>query len=578
MKSTINLQKLKGLLLANGLLAVVLAAPGIAVAAGTGTASVDDIKDTNYSVPAGAIFVAPDGKDSNTGKSYDSPLSVNKAIASAPSGATIVFKGGVYRNVDTGISKKLTLQAYPREKPLLKGSIEVTGWAAEGNIWRKDGWMYSFTPNMDSENIDPNYPMAGYRDMVYVNGVSLKQVASKAEVTSGTFYLDSANRQLYIGDNPTAKVVEATALLSSLRMSKNASSDPSNTIIRGLGFAHYADRAITVGAPNITFENNTFVWNGQNGVWLFGGSDHILRGNIFSYNGRNGVSGGNMDRILVEENTFSYNNVERFNTKWDAAGIKIARTDGLIFRNNIVENNFSTGMWMDISSSNATVVNNTVRHNEELGIFFELSHKAIIAGNVAHHNNVGIIIADSSNARVYNNTLSLNNQQILVKDSIRENTNLEEKAAGITWITSNNVIKNNILSDAEDTAINASGCRPSALMIANSDYNAYYRPLSNVQPILSKWSLSSSQCLVKYLSLTIFNSATGFEQRGLSVDNVAINPFFVDEVNGDYRLKSGSSAIGRGEMLPADIASAIRVAPGVPVDLGALQSKVVLVQ
>lgn len=576
MKNTISLQKLKSLLFTSGLLTFVLAAPGVAAAAGTGAATIDDIKDTNYSVPAGAYFVSPDGKDTNTGKSYDSPLSVKKAIASAPSGSTIVFKGGVYRNGNININRQLTLQAFPHEKPLLKGSIEVTGWAAEGTMWRKDGWNYSFD-KVSSEYIDPAYPMAGNLDMVYVEGVALKQVASKAEVLSGTFYVDSANQQLYIGDNPTAKVVEATALLGALSIAKNVSSDPSNTVIRGLGFAHYANRAITAGAPNITLENNTFVWNGQNGVWLFAGSDDILRGNIFSYNGRNGVSGLETHRILVEENTFSYNNVERFKKTWDAAGIKFVRTDGLIFRNNIVENNSSTGMWMDVSSSNATVVNNTIRYNESLGIQFEISHKAIIAGNIVHHNNAGIFIGDSSNARMYNNTLSMNNYQIVVKDSARVNSNPETVAAGITWIASNNVIKNNIFSDAGNNAINASGCRPSASMIENTDYNAYYRPLSSAKRILIKWSLSPSQCLVKYLSLATFQSATGEEQHGLSIDDIAINPFFVDEVNGDYRLKSGSSAIGRGEMLPADIASAIKVAPG-PVDLGALQSKAVLVQ
>ncbi len=316
------------------------------------------------------------------------------------------------------------------------------------------------------------------------------------------------------------------------------------------------------------------MWNGEEGV-KFGsnaygeGSDAKVCGNIFSYNGRRGF-GGASDRILIEGNRISYNNIEHFSTKWDAAGVKFIRTDGLNFRNNIVENNFSTGMWMDVSTSNATVVNNTVRHNEGLGIFFELSHKAIIAGNVAHHNNVGILIADSSNARVYNNTLSQNKQQILVKDSSRRNAKLEEKAAGITWIASNNVIKNNILSDAEDTAINASGCQPSASMMDNIDYNAYYNKSSSR---MFKWSLGRSKCLVTYSSVDTFSSATGFEQHGLFGGTGAINPYFVDEASGDYRLKPGSQAINRGQALPQDIASALGWRSGRAVDFGALQKE-----
>jgi len=140
-------QLFKSLLFAKGLVVLSLLTPGIA-AAGTGTATLDDIKDTNYSIPNGAYFVAPEGKDSNSGRDATSPWSVEKAIASAPDGSTIVFRGGIYRNVDTNINKKLTLQAYPHEKPMLKGSVEVTGWVADGNMWRKDGWNYSFPQNI----------------------------------------------------------------------------------------------------------------------------------------------------------------------------------------------------------------------------------------------------------------------------------------------------------------------------------------------------------------------------------------------------------------------------------------------
>jgi hypothetical protein len=148
--------------------------------------------------------VSPDGKDTNSGKSLTSPWSVAKALNSAPAGATIVFRGGQYHKATGKITKKLTLQAYPHEKPWLKGSIEVQGWVADGSMWRKDGWNYSL-PTIDSIHVDPNYPMARYTDMVYVNGVSLKQVGSKANVGPGKFYVDKANNKLYIGKIRRAK-------------------------------------------------------------------------------------------------------------------------------------------------------------------------------------------------------------------------------------------------------------------------------------------------------------------------------------------------------------------------------------
>jgi hypothetical protein len=70
--------------------------------------------------------------------------------------------------------------------------------------------------------------------------------------------------------------------------------------------------------------------------------------------------------------------------------------------------------------------------------------------------------------------------------------------------------------------------------------------------------------------LAAFRSGRGQKAHGFGIDNVAINPFFVDEASGDYQLKPGSPAIGAGAPLPADIAAAIGVAAGVRVNLGVL--------
>lgn len=575
MKNKISWQQFKRLLFANGIFALLLVA--------TDKASAIAIKDTNYEIPTDAYFVSPDGKDTNSGTDPASPWSVTKALASAPPGSTIVFRGGTYRNVKASINKKLTLQAYPHEQAWLKGSIEVKGWVTDGSRWRKDRWYYSFPNYNSSEYIDPKYPMAGYRDMVYINDVSLKQVKTKDEVVPGTFYVDDVNDQLYIGNDPTGKMVEATALKEGFSVLKSSSSDPSSTIIRGLGFAHYADRGITLGAARVTLENNTFAWNGQQGVSTTGSYPEIVvRGNTFSYNGRVGFRINSAHRMLLEGNTISYNNVERFAKNYDAAGVKATKTDSLLWRNNLVERNFATGMWVDTSSTNATIVHNTSRYNQGgMGIFFEISHKAIIASNIAYRNSVGIIVSNSSSAKVYNNTLANNNKNLVLKDTTRNNTNTTEIAAGITWIARDNTFKNNILSNTTGGALfDASNCNTkerSALMIAADDYNAYYRTSSTKPQSVVSWALGSSNCSVGYNSIAAFSSATGFEQNALAIDDVATNPFFVDEANENYRLKPDSPAIARGEGLPEDVANAIGVAPGVPVDMGALQ-QIVLVQ
>jgi hypothetical protein len=110
-------------------------------------------------------------------------------------------------------------------------------------------------------------------------------------------------------------------------------------------------------------------------------------------------------------------------------------------------------------------------------------------------------------------------------------------------------------------------------MIAASNYNAYYRTLSSKPRNVISWSLGTpAQCGVLYTTLAAFQSATGYEANSLAIDNVATNPFFVDETNENFQLKSGSPAIGRGEALPPEVANALGLPSGVKVDLGALQA------
>lgn len=434
MNSRTSLQ-LKFLVLVQGLFALSLASPKVASAA-------VNVKDTNYPIPAGAYFVSPDGRDSNSCKSFNSPCSVKKAIAIAPSGKTIVFKNGIYRNGDININKKLTLQAYPHATPWLKGSVVVDGWVREGNKWRKDGWNYSFRP-LQSTFADPKYPMGRYPDMVYVNGVALKQVGSKAQVRPGKFYVDNARNKLYIGNNPAGKTVEAAAMKRAFALSGKGSS----TLIRGLGFANFAEQAILVMASRVTLENNTFVWNGLGGIKLMGATNAVLRGNNIGYNGMVGIESHSANNLLVENNSISYNNIEQLRTSWNAGGAKIMRCAGLTLRNNVVENNLSSGIWLDISVYKSTVVGNTIRNNKSIGIQHELSHLGTVTGNLIANNGAGLFVGDSSSIQARNNRIVNNKfkKPIVIKDTARVNKNKAERAKGILWINRNNVFTNNTL-------------------------------------------------------------------------------------------------------------------------------------
>ncbi len=483
----------------------------------------------------------------------------------------------------------MTLQAHPDELPWIKGSIVVEAWTKDGTpqkpLWRHDGWTHKFGPaaRIGPEYLDPKYPLAGERDMAFLDGKPLRQVATRQEVGPGAFFVDGAARQLWIGDDPTGRTVEAAVATEAFHFWKNGDADPTGSAVRGLGFCHYGDQGLSFRVADGVLEDNTFCWNGQRGASVYDAPHAAIRGNLFACNSRVGLRVARARRLRIENNVFAWNNVDRWRTAWDAAGTKITNLaygpeDGVIFRNNVVENNLATGLWLDIDANHAVIVRNVARRNQGIGLFFEISDTAILAFNVAEENGTGIMISNSKNARIYNNTLTSNATAVVVKETGRTNKykgTIAGTATGEVFVTSGNVLRNNILAGARpgsaNSMLSAHPTRgPSSAMIASSDFNLYWRPPSARVVPVARWS-SDGREDVDFMTVREFSSVTGYEKNSLTLDGAsgAVPPLFVDAAKGDYHLRPGSPAIGRGEALPDDIARAAGSKAGMPVNLGA---------
>lgn len=533
------------------------------------------IADTSYPPPPGAIFVATDGNDGAAGTEESPYQTLKRAVGAAPAGATIVLRAGDYREEVGVIAKRLTLQPFPHEQVWLKGSLLVTGWVQEGSRWRKDNWTYKLPrTGCPKQTLDPaTNPLACYSDMVFVGGEPLKQVSTLQAVGPGMFFADQAKKKLYIGTNPVGKTLEASVFAQAFDLAGGAT----GSIVRGLGFAHYAPAyqasALRIQANDATFENNTVAYSAMFGLGV-SGDGAVVRGNTISHNGLVGLGGSTPNDLLVEGNIFSYNNYEHFNRGWEAAGAKLVRMQKAIVRDNVFVNNFAKGFWCDGSCYDLIFVRNLLEEND-VGISFEISHKAVIASNLFIDSRKGMSIGSSSAVRIYNNTFSaIGELDVHVYQGLPRNNSPtpEEQELGITWITNDIEVNNNIFSNGIKLAFlqinDQRNERSGRELIEELDHNGYYRATATKPPAIARLGLVGGG-IETIKTVPELQSKTGKEPHGFGIDGSPVNPFFVDESGGDYRLKPDSAARGAAAPLPDDIAAAIG-APAEARDLGAI--------
>jgi Right handed beta helix region len=183
-------------------------------------------------------------------------------------------------------------------------------------------------------------------------------------------------------------------------------------------------------------EGNEVRYNHAAGIYF--GSEATVRRNYAHHNGHVGIKGGgdwNRDdcsvdppvgrciinkNALVELNVISHNYLPEIGFAQDdeAGGTKFSFTEGLIVRNNRVEDNLGVGLWTDIDNVQTLYEGNTVLNNTLEGIFHEISFDAIIRRNIVRGNGEGhivqgqpyhgaqIFISTASNARVCGNMIS----------------------------------------------------------------------------------------------------------------------------------------------------------------------------
>ncbi len=213
--------------------------------------------DQRYEIPKGAhvYYVDPNGKAESPGTTIEQPTTLEAAIERVVTGDAVIMRGGVYRIGGLTLNQGITLEPYADERPILKGTQVATKWEALRNhIW-KTSWTRLFPAaplgwwQRDREGM--RTPLHRFNnDMVFVDGELLKSAGWEGELDAHSFYIDYKNGNVYIGADPTNRLVEITAFNSALVWTSSAvhgkTSDHKGPAIRGITFTQYAYHALEV--------------------------------------------------------------------------------------------------------------------------------------------------------------------------------------------------------------------------------------------------------------------------------------------------------------------------------------------
>lgn len=265
----------------------------------------------------------------------------------------------------------------------------------------------------------PDRPMCGQGEELFINDVPLRPVNSLAKVEPGTWFFDYATDRVYLGSNPitgSPKVEMSVVRAAFSSTAANVTID--NMVVEKFaGFGHAATIAgklvgpDKVGGENWTVKHSEVRLNHGGGIALDNGGRAL--NNYVHHNGQQGISGYRGTNTEVLSNEIAYNNTAGFQFATEGGAGKFSETTGLTYKNNYVHDNHGMGAWTDGANLGAVYENNIVDDNDGAGIMHEISFAATIKNNLVRgngrawgsHNNSGIFVSSSRDVQVTGNTV-----------------------------------------------------------------------------------------------------------------------------------------------------------------------------
>ena len=559
-----------------------------------------------YALPSGAgtiYFVAPAGDSTASGTTLAKPTTLESAIARVHTGDVIVMRGGTYRTGNLVLNQGITVQPYADEHPVLKGTFVAAQWQNLGNGLWVTKWSHLFPSKPDAwwqrDREGKKTPLYRFNnDMVFVDGRFLQAVGWEGEVDENSYYIDYESGMVYIGIDPTNRLVEITAfniaLLRTTAECHGKQSDHKGYTIRGIMFTQYAYRALEIEGTDpeglsdesqhgkdvigSILEDCTISFCSRVAGY-FRGDRFTMRHCKISDTSTEGVYVIGSNDILLEGNIFTRNNIEHITGYYPAAVKIFNQCYRATCRDNlIIDLPNSNGVWYDVGEVDGVFVNNWVENvghvgattpTDQLwpsdnGFFFEISKGVLCAGNVFVNCDHGMMILNSSNARVYQNTFVNSmacfgrNGRVPAGDHFGWHSGTGpdvDKREGHIFV--NNLLTGDkgfmrpLLFVWQPPSVCKRLTRP---LLSQFDYDVFVRSTDKASYPLIMWSPADNEkCQIGFDSLQAIRTMyPEFAANSLQYVNYSM-PLFKSMELGRYELLQGSPGSNSGTQLPSEI-------------------------
>lgn len=322
---------------------------------------------------------------------------IDEAVRQLTPGDTVLIHGGVYRERVTieqsgTPDRPIMLRAAEGEHVVLTGADQITDWqrvSEQEHIYATD-WPHRFVTwnERHTHPHDDYHRLIGRCEQVFIGGYKLNQVLEREELSRGTFHINLDEERLSLWPANNTEINRKSLVEASVRYQILVVKGD-HIHIKGLRFRYAANRAqqgaVMFAGDHLRVEDCGFEYSNASGA-AFSGEQIQVRNCVFQYNGQLGFGANRAHGLQMAHCTVRHNNTKGFNRGWEAGGNKICLTRGVVIRHSSFVENRGHGIWFDIGNEDCEVHNCYIAHNEDAGIFYEISyglhaHDNVILGN-----------------------------------------------------------------------------------------------------------------------------------------------------------------------------------------------------